>query len=151
MAQPLACSPHQTSLSTMFKPLLTGFLNYSNPFETQGTKNIGERWSAGGGSDVHTPGAATPRGNKEDTTENQVNPKGSTPPKSSPQTDTTVLTQDQCLRYPQRTLPGAPDLPASRRARPIRQGLEQVSLRHRERQIDYFASLSFLPIHFART
>jgi len=34
----------------------------SNPFETQASKNIGNRWSAGGGSDVHTPGAATKRG-----------------------------------------------------------------------------------------
>ncbi|KAH0285301.1 hypothetical protein KCU62_g7613, partial [Aureobasidium sp. EXF-3399] len=48
----------------------------TNPFETQGTKNIGERWSAGGGSDVHTPGAATPRGDSKNTQENQSNPSG---------------------------------------------------------------------------
>ena len=69
-------SPSDHAISTCLKPSLTIHLNYSNPFETQGTKNIGARWSAGGGSDVHTPGAATPRGNAENTKENQVNPKG---------------------------------------------------------------------------
>ncbi|KAG9553752.1 hypothetical protein KCU61_g4481, partial [Aureobasidium melanogenum] len=48
----------------------------SNVFETQGTKNIGARWSSGGGTDVHTPGAATPRGNIENTQENQTNASG---------------------------------------------------------------------------
>ena len=33
-----------------------------NVFETQGTKNIGDRWSVGGGSNTHTPGVATKRG-----------------------------------------------------------------------------------------
>ncbi|CAD0087335.1 unnamed protein product [Aureobasidium mustum] len=42
----------------------------------ESTKNIGARWSAGGGSDVHTPGAATPRGNIENTQENQTNASG---------------------------------------------------------------------------
>ncbi|GAB7345245.1 hypothetical protein MBLNU457_3616t1 [Dothideomycetes sp. NU457] len=48
----------------------------TNPFETQGSKNIGNRWSSGGGSDVHTPGAATKRGSYENTAEPQQNPKG---------------------------------------------------------------------------
>ncbi|KAI5194960.1 hypothetical protein E4T39_08444 [Aureobasidium subglaciale] len=48
----------------------------SNVFETQGSKNIGARWSAGGGSDVHTPGVATTRGNAEDTQEKQDGPSG---------------------------------------------------------------------------
>jgi hypothetical protein len=73
--------PSDHAISTCLNPSLTPYLNYSNPFETQGTKNIGARWSAGGGSDVHTPGAATPRGNAENTKENQVNPKGCTSPK----------------------------------------------------------------------
>ncbi|KEQ88438.1 hypothetical protein M438DRAFT_361777 [Aureobasidium pullulans EXF-150] len=62
-------------ISASIKHPLTQY-SISNPFETQGTKNIGARWSAGGGSDVHTPGAATPRGNAENTTENQDNASG---------------------------------------------------------------------------
>lgn len=34
----------------------------SNIFETPGSKQIGDRWSAGGATNNHTPGAATPRG-----------------------------------------------------------------------------------------
>jgi len=48
----------------------------TNPFQTQGTNNIGERWSAAGGSTVHTPGVATPRGDSKNEKENQVNPTG---------------------------------------------------------------------------
>jgi len=33
-----------------------------NPLETPASKSIGERWSAGGGTTVHTPGVATRRG-----------------------------------------------------------------------------------------
>lgn len=35
---------------------------FRNPFVTQGTKNVADRFSAGGGTDVHTPGVATKRG-----------------------------------------------------------------------------------------
>ncbi|KAI5201705.1 hypothetical protein E4T42_04277 [Aureobasidium subglaciale] len=48
----------------------------TNVFETQGTKNIGARWSAAGGSDVHTPGVATTRGSAENTQEKQDGPSG---------------------------------------------------------------------------
>ncbi|PNS20513.1 hypothetical protein CAC42_5963 [Sphaceloma murrayae] len=53
-----------------------------NPMNTPGVQNIEDRWSAGGGSDKHTPGVATPRGgspgsgNSELTGNNQVNPRG---------------------------------------------------------------------------
>ncbi|KAF1355063.1 hypothetical protein BDV97DRAFT_344633 [Delphinella strobiligena] len=43
----------------------------TNPFETQGTKNITNRFSASGGTDVHTPGVATKRGDAADTRERQ--------------------------------------------------------------------------------
>ncbi|KAF2142098.1 uncharacterized protein K452DRAFT_270839 [Aplosporella prunicola CBS 121167] len=41
--------------------------NSSNVFETPGSKNIADRWSAGGGSTTHTPAAATRRGDPQDT------------------------------------------------------------------------------------
>ncbi|KAK4546020.1 hypothetical protein LTR36_002157 [Oleoguttula mirabilis] len=47
-----------------------------NVFETPGTKNIGDSWSRGGGSNTHTPGAATKRGDKDMTISSQENPKG---------------------------------------------------------------------------
>ncbi|KAK5122469.1 hypothetical protein LTR85_004053 [Meristemomyces frigidus] len=47
-----------------------------NLFETPGTKNIGDSWSRGGGSNTHTPGAATKRGDKDMTVSTQENPKG---------------------------------------------------------------------------
>ncbi|KAI4844741.1 hypothetical protein E4T44_06026 [Aureobasidium sp. EXF-8845] len=76
---PWSKSTHQLLVSIKSFPPET-FTNspadYSNPFETQGTRNIADRWSAGGGSDVHTPGAATPRGNSAATTPNQKDPKG---------------------------------------------------------------------------
>jgi len=77
---PLSIESHHLKA---LNPILT-LSTYSNPFETQGSKNIGARWSAGGGSDVHTPGAATPRGNSENTQENQVEPKGCFPPQAFP-------------------------------------------------------------------
>ena len=76
--------PLNHTISKLSQPLTDSFSTHSNPFETQGSKNIGARWSAGGGSDVHTPGAATPRGNSENTQENQVEPKGCFPPQAFP-------------------------------------------------------------------
>ncbi|SMQ52150.1 unnamed protein product [Zymoseptoria tritici ST99CH_3D7] len=55
-------------------PKLTG----GKPIETFGSQNIADRYSAGGGSKTHLPGAATPRGegNPDNVTSNQTNPKG---------------------------------------------------------------------------
>ncbi|KAL1635697.1 hypothetical protein SLS58_010135 [Diplodia intermedia] len=36
--------------------------NSDNVFETPGVQNIGDRWSAGGGTPTHTPAGATKRG-----------------------------------------------------------------------------------------
>ncbi|GME28347.1 hypothetical protein BKCO1_5200080 [Neofusicoccum parvum] len=41
-------------------PRLSG--NKDNVFETQAAQNIGDRWSAGGGTPTHTPATATKRG-----------------------------------------------------------------------------------------
>ncbi|OJD31110.1 uncharacterized protein BKCO1_5200080 [Diplodia corticola] len=41
--------------------------NSDNVFETPGVQNIGERWSAGGGTPTHTPATATRRGDPHDT------------------------------------------------------------------------------------
>ncbi|EON69159.1 hypothetical protein W97_08517 [Coniosporium apollinis CBS 100218] len=43
-----------------------------NVFETPGSKQIGDRWSAAGGKDTHTPGAATRRGDPDHVEPNQV-------------------------------------------------------------------------------
>ncbi|KAL1302241.1 hypothetical protein AAFC00_002664 [Neodothiora populina] len=48
----------------------------NNPFQTQATQNVTNRFSSGGGSDVHTPGVATKRGDASVTTNDQINPKG---------------------------------------------------------------------------
>ncbi|KAL2351804.1 hypothetical protein BJ546DRAFT_259638 [Cryomyces antarcticus] len=45
-------------------------------FDTPASKSIGDRWSSGGGSTNHTPGAATKRGDKQDVMSNQKNPSG---------------------------------------------------------------------------
>nr|OQO24552.1 hypothetical protein B0A51_06801 [Rachicladosporium sp. CCFEE 5018] len=47
-----------------------------NAFETPGVKNIGDRYSAGGGTKTHLPGVATPRGNAEAVTSNQETMNG---------------------------------------------------------------------------
>ncbi|KAK4957759.1 hypothetical protein LTR66_000279 [Elasticomyces elasticus] len=47
-----------------------------NIFQTPGQKNIGDAFSRGGGSDVHTPGVATPRGNADNISEPQSHQKG---------------------------------------------------------------------------
>ncbi|KAF2094161.1 hypothetical protein NA57DRAFT_80578 [Rhizodiscina lignyota] len=41
------------------------YLFTNNIFSTPGTKQIEDRFSAGGGSDTHTPAQATPRGRPE--------------------------------------------------------------------------------------
>ncbi|OQO07450.1 hypothetical protein B0A48_07147 [Cryoendolithus antarcticus] len=48
----------------------------ANAFQTPGVTNIGDRFSAGGGSNTHTPGVATPRGNAAATTSNQETMNG---------------------------------------------------------------------------
>jgi len=47
-----------------------------NIFETQGVKNVGDRYAAQGGTNTHLPAVATPRGNSEDTSSNQTHHKG---------------------------------------------------------------------------
>ncbi|EMC91146.1 hypothetical protein BAUCODRAFT_316419 [Baudoinia panamericana UAMH 10762] len=49
---------------------------HSNVFETPGVKNIGDRYAAGGASNTHQTGVATPRGNSDNTISNQSQPKG---------------------------------------------------------------------------
>ncbi|EKG14644.1 hypothetical protein MPH_08117 [Macrophomina phaseolina MS6] len=55
-----------------FVPKLTG--NKSNVFETPGTQNIGNRWSAGGGAPTHTPAGATKRGDPNSVEPSTHNP-----------------------------------------------------------------------------
>ncbi len=50
-----------------------------NVFETPGSKQIGDRWSAAGGKDTHTPGAATRRGDPDHVEPNQVKGGGTKP------------------------------------------------------------------------
>ncbi|KAF2157730.1 hypothetical protein K461DRAFT_273956, partial [Myriangium duriaei CBS 260.36] len=38
------------------------FGGQQTPMHTPAVQAIGDRWSSGGGSDIHTPGVATPRG-----------------------------------------------------------------------------------------
>ncbi|KAH7062357.1 hypothetical protein B0J12DRAFT_235345 [Macrophomina phaseolina] len=57
-----------------FVPKLTG--NKSNVFETPGTQNIGNRWSAGGGAPTHTPAGATKRGDPNSVEPSTHNPAG---------------------------------------------------------------------------
>ena len=47
-----------------------------NPFRTPGVQNIENRYSAGGGSKNHLPGAATKRGNSESVDANTETAKG---------------------------------------------------------------------------
>ncbi|KAK5112932.1 hypothetical protein LTR62_003754 [Meristemomyces frigidus] len=47
-----------------------------NVFETPAVKSVAARHSSGGGSDTHTPGVATQRGDASATVSNQQNPKG---------------------------------------------------------------------------
>ncbi|GAB7332889.1 hypothetical protein MBLNU13_g04605t1 [Cladosporium sp. NU13] len=47
-----------------------------NMFETQGVKNVGDRYAAQGGSNTHLPAVATPRGDPENTISNQTHAKG---------------------------------------------------------------------------
>ncbi|KAF2876406.1 hypothetical protein BDV95DRAFT_602393 [Massariosphaeria phaeospora] len=37
---------------------------FPNPYKTQGVSNIEQRWTAGGGTPTHTPGAATELGSQ---------------------------------------------------------------------------------------
>lgn len=52
-----------------------------NIFETPGTKNIGDRFSAAGAKDTHTPGVATRRGDSNHVEPNQVKDSGTKPVK----------------------------------------------------------------------
>merc|ERR1711879_573687 len=47
-----------------------------NVFETPGVRNIGARYSAGGGSTTHVPGVATKRGDPESNTSPNETPTG---------------------------------------------------------------------------
>ncbi|KAK7734555.1 hypothetical protein SLS57_000252 [Botryosphaeria dothidea] len=53
-------------------PKLSG--NKNNVFETPGTQNIADRWSAGGGTPTHTPAAATKRGDPNHVVSPRENP-----------------------------------------------------------------------------
>ncbi|QIX00921.1 hypothetical protein AMS68_006438 [Peltaster fructicola] len=48
----------------------------SNPFETQGVRNVGNAFATGGGTTTHTPGVATTRGDSTANTSPQEQMKG---------------------------------------------------------------------------
>ncbi|KAL9096080.1 MAG: hypothetical protein Q9165_001602 [Trypethelium subeluteriae] len=49
-----------------FVPSLSGSSQGGpNPFNTREAQNITDRFNSGGGANTHTPGAATPRGSKD--------------------------------------------------------------------------------------
>ena len=59
----LVLSPFTSTKPKYQLHMLTSSLQtHSNPFETQGVKNIADRYSSGGATSTHTPGVATPRG-----------------------------------------------------------------------------------------
>ncbi|PSN65370.1 hypothetical protein BS50DRAFT_575402 [Corynespora cassiicola Philippines] len=45
---------------------------FPNPYKTRETQNIEDRFSAGGASPTHTPGAATPRGDSANVESGQM-------------------------------------------------------------------------------
>ena len=55
---------------------LSHYINLPNPFYTPGVQNIEKRYSSGGGSKNHIPGAATKLGSYEDVEPNTETSKG---------------------------------------------------------------------------
>lgn len=56
--------------------MVAPYAPFPNVFHTPGVANIENRYSAGGGSKHHTPGAATKRGDSEQVEGNTANTQG---------------------------------------------------------------------------